>query len=494
MHRGSNLSICMIVRNEAAVVAKALASVRDVAPEIIVVDTGSTDATIAIAQAHGARVLEVPWQEDFAAARNAALAAATGDWILCLDADEELAPGQEAALRQCLRRADTGAWLVAIRSPLAGSQAGQEFVHRYPRLFRNLAGVRFQGRVHEQVTPSLAAAGCVIGRSDIVLVHSGYCIDTGPKRIKLERNLRLLELDLADRPGDGFVLYHLAETQSLLQQPAEAVPYYEAALRTNSLDSAHRAAAYQNLASVLLKLGRLAEAVTAADAALRIDPQTAMALLVRAAARTRQGAFDAARADAQAYLRQCARGTASGSSLGFAPDAPRAWLILAECQFRAGNWAQAAEAAAEVQAARPGWAPCERLLARLAAQRGAHDAALTHWRRATQLEPDLAGGWCELVCALADTDLDAALTTAGEAVQQVRDAELFRLQARLRMGLNQLAAAAESYENVLQIDATCEEAHRRLAGLYHKLGDDDQARVHLQQMAPAAETRGMSCR
>jgi tetratricopeptide (TPR) repeat protein len=487
VQRGGTLSVCMIVRNEAAILSKALVSVRDVAQEIVVVDTGSSDTTIEVARAHGARVLEIAWQDDFAAARNAALAAATGDWILCLDADEELAGGQEQALRQCLRRGDTGAWQVSLHSALAGAQAGQEFVHRYPRLFRNIKGVRFQGRVHEQVAPSLAATGCVVRTSGLVLVHSGYCIGTAHKQSKLERNLRLLELDRADRPDDGFVLYHLGETRALLQQPAEAVPCYEAALRTSTLDTAHRAAAYQNLASVLLRLGRLDEAVAAADAALRTDSQTAMALLVRAAARTRQGAFEAARHDADAYLRQCARGKATGVSLGFAPDAPRAWLIVAECHMRAGNWDAAEHAAAEVRAARTDWAPCERILAQLAARRGARDEALAHWWRAARLEPSLAGGWCELVCALAEQDVEAALAATDEALQQTRDTQLFLLQARLRIGMNQLAAAAESYETVLRLDATCAEAHRRLAGLYHKLGDDGQALAHLQQMHALAE-------
>ena len=85
------LSVCMIVRNESHHLPKALASVKGIAAEIVVVDTGSTDDTVSIASAMGAKVLHFAWIDDFAAARNAALEAATQPWILSLDADQRLA-------------------------------------------------------------------------------------------------------------------------------------------------------------------------------------------------------------------------------------------------------------------------------------------------------------------------------------------------------------------------------------------------------------------
>ena len=86
------LSLSMIVRNEEARLAACLASVSALADEMVVVDTGSTDTTIAIAEAAGARVEQINWPGDFAPARNQALEFLKGDWVLVLDADEQLRP------------------------------------------------------------------------------------------------------------------------------------------------------------------------------------------------------------------------------------------------------------------------------------------------------------------------------------------------------------------------------------------------------------------
>ena len=93
------LSLCMIVRNEERFLGDALTSVQGVVDEICIVDTGSTDGTVAIAESFGARVSQVAWREDFAWARNQALEMATGAWIFVLDADERLAPGSRDQLR-----------------------------------------------------------------------------------------------------------------------------------------------------------------------------------------------------------------------------------------------------------------------------------------------------------------------------------------------------------------------------------------------------------
>ena len=95
----SRISLCVIAKNEEAMIADCLESVRDVVDEMIVVDTGSLDRTVAIAEAAGARVVTFKWCDDFSAARNASIKAATGDWVLILDADERLGAGQGAAIR-----------------------------------------------------------------------------------------------------------------------------------------------------------------------------------------------------------------------------------------------------------------------------------------------------------------------------------------------------------------------------------------------------------
>ncbi|HEX7569799.1 MAG TPA: glycosyltransferase [Verrucomicrobiae bacterium] len=195
------LSVCLVVKNEEKFLAQCLKSVRGLAAQIIVVDTGSTDRTVEIAKEFGAEIYSFPWCDDFAAARNAALEHATGDWILTLDADEELPAAQHSALLADLKKADA----LAHRLPLvnAGQNDGRSFV---PRLFRNAPGVYYFGRVHEQVFPSLLphcknwGLKTALGTAEIL--HHGYTKEMVRDRNKIGRNLKLLRLALAENPSD----------------------------------------------------------------------------------------------------------------------------------------------------------------------------------------------------------------------------------------------------------------------------------------------------
>ncbi len=140
------VSLCAIVRNEAHQLGRCLASVAPHVDEMILVDTGSTDDTVAIAQGFGARVYEFTWCDDFAAARNAALAHVTGDWVLVVDADEELVV-ENPAWREEL--AQTPPRVLALTREEVGATAWVGGFH--PRLFPNLPGVHYEGRYHEQV-------------------------------------------------------------------------------------------------------------------------------------------------------------------------------------------------------------------------------------------------------------------------------------------------------------------------------------------------------
>ena len=102
--RRQTLSLCMIVKNEEANLGLCLESVKGVADEIIIVDTGSTDRTVEIARRYGAKISSYKWDDDFAAARNVSLQSATSNWIMVLDADEALAEEDRGRLRALLRQ------------------------------------------------------------------------------------------------------------------------------------------------------------------------------------------------------------------------------------------------------------------------------------------------------------------------------------------------------------------------------------------------------
>ena len=213
------LSLCMIVRDEEAVLERCLASVAGVADEIIVVDTGSTDATVAIARARGAVVLHHTFDPvDFAAARNAGLGRATGDFILVLDADETLDPAAGPIVRQ-LVAAGTNAGYVVDRRNLAEDRTW--FDHAV-RLFPARPEYRYRHRVHETIDEAILAAGGRLLRSEIVLDH--HLAPAAEMRAKGLRYLALLEQEVADDPDR---LVFLAAEYHKLERFAEATAVAE---------------------------------------------------------------------------------------------------------------------------------------------------------------------------------------------------------------------------------------------------------------------------
>jgi glycosyltransferase involved in cell wall biosynthesis/Tfp pilus assembly protein PilF len=228
--RKPRLTVCMIVKNEEKFLGQCLQSIRDAATQIVVVDTGSTDKTVDIAKAYGAEVHHIAWNNDFSAARNAALEHATGDWVLSLDADEELLPEHKETLLREVQNAEA----MAYRMPMIDKGREQEGCSYVPRLFRNAPGLFFLGRVHEQVFSSVQARCQQWGLKNLVgkaaLVHHGYITSVVTDRNKIERNLRLLELAIEELPNEpnllmnyGLELVRSGQIQDGLQQYTEAL-------------------------------------------------------------------------------------------------------------------------------------------------------------------------------------------------------------------------------------------------------------------------------
>lgn len=208
------IALVMIARDEAPRIGRALASARAHVDEMWVLDTGSRDATVAVAEAAGARVAHFVWVDDFAAARNAALALTDADWCLVLDADEWLAGGCEA-LAELRGQAPTFVGCVRIDSDTddgtGGTQQAATWISRVlPR------GVRYAGRVHEQPQHALP-----VRRLPLVLAHTGYRADA--LAAKAGRNRRLLEQEVAEHPGDAYAWYQLGKDHDVYQRPADAL-------------------------------------------------------------------------------------------------------------------------------------------------------------------------------------------------------------------------------------------------------------------------------
>jgi tetratricopeptide (TPR) repeat protein len=206
--RAPRVSLCMIAKNEERFLPECLARAKTAVDEIVLVDTGSTDRTVAIAESFGAKVLHSPWSDDFSAPRNVGLQAATGDWILVLDADEFLQPGACERIREVIQDPQAlGYHLHFVNVYGNGKTLGVMMV----RLFRNLPGVAYENVIHEQVTPSLqrlgAPLGLVLGSADIEVEHHGYTDAVMDSRGKIERNERLFKKQLERTPDDVYAHY-----------------------------------------------------------------------------------------------------------------------------------------------------------------------------------------------------------------------------------------------------------------------------------------------
>jgi Glycosyl transferase family 2 len=197
------LSVCLIVKDERDQLASWFESIRELADEVVICDTGSKDGTIEIASALPCRFRSISWNNDFSAARNESIKYATSKWILCLDADERIIVRDRKSFRQSLKRFDALAYELEVRSELERGLFSSEYVIR---LFRNLPEIVFQRRVYENVSASVKQLIGSKSRRSVQLMtsahleHKGYLPEIYARRRKRERNLQLLKMQISDEP------------------------------------------------------------------------------------------------------------------------------------------------------------------------------------------------------------------------------------------------------------------------------------------------------
>ena len=289
MARIAALSLCMIVRNEESNLPACLDAVGGLAGERIVVDTGSTDQTRAIAARYGARVVDFDFRRvDFAAARNCALDSATGRWILMLDADEILDPASAPAVEKLVAADQNAGYFLERRNHAADS--GRAAVDYVVRLFPNRPLHRYRGRVHETIDASILAGGGRLLESGIRIDHR-FAADRESRRRKNRWYIEILKEEIAADPGDDSRLDFLAAEYHQLEMFEEAAEIAERIARLRPRDArAHLHAGVYHL----LYRPDLAQARADFAEALKLRPgyREALAFLQLLEEREREGGSD----------------------------------------------------------------------------------------------------------------------------------------------------------------------------------------------------------
>ncbi|MEA2178267.1 MAG: hypothetical protein QOG77_1564, partial [Solirubrobacteraceae bacterium] len=287
---GLRLSLCMIVKDEEEMLPRCLAAVRDAVDELVIVDTGSTDRTRDIALEYGAKLIDFEWTGSFSDARNVSFDAATGDWLMFLDADEVLVEGDGERLRALTGQTWREAFYLLETNHTGTLEDGTAVTHNALRVFRNRPGLRFEGRIHEQIAHHLPAfLPERLHVSDVRIDHYGYLGAVRDAKEKSRRNIELLEQQASEGLDSPFLAFNLGSEYAAAGDSEAAQAKFECAWARVSGDS--HIASYgfvPSLASRLVRSlrvnGELEKARARGDEVLRIFPRFTDVLLEQAIA------------------------------------------------------------------------------------------------------------------------------------------------------------------------------------------------------------------
>ncbi len=282
----ASLTLCVIVKNEEKYLKGCLESVKNIAEEIVVVDTGSSDSTIEIAKSFGAKVFNFEWVNDFSAARNFALNQATKDFILFLDADERLDENSIPELKRLILGNQKVGFYCTVKS--YDTEGGKDYSLRYVRLFSNAQGIVFIGKVHEQIEPSLLQSGVILIQSKILINHFGYDVSKTEKQNKAKRNLFLL-LEDYETNKHPYSAFRLAQNYEMLNDEENAIKYFKIASDSGKLERQYRALCFTSLASISYRNQKITEAEKYVHHSLKIDDKQPFAHLLASKISVRKG-------------------------------------------------------------------------------------------------------------------------------------------------------------------------------------------------------------
>jgi tetratricopeptide (TPR) repeat protein len=269
--RTGRLSVCMIVKNEAAILERCLQSIQPAAAEIIIVDTGSTDETRTIGGRFGT-VVESDWQDDFSYSRNISIRNAHCPWILWLDADDVVPASSHDTLLTLAATPPDRVYAFRVRNQKPGN-TGSEFMQA--RMFPNRTDVFFERRIHEQIMLSALRAGLTMAsRPDVVIEHHGYADETAMAP-KARRNIRLLMQEFSEEAPDATLAVEIADSYTIVEEDDNAAGWYRRVVSLPGCETqfpAIASQAYLGLGNIANRKASYEEAVACLNKALKLTP------------------------------------------------------------------------------------------------------------------------------------------------------------------------------------------------------------------------------
>jgi tetratricopeptide (TPR) repeat protein len=470
----------MIVKDEERRIGACLASARPWVDEMVVVDTGSTDRTVEIAQSLGARVYHHAWEGDFAKHRNQSIGYATGDWILQLDADEELDQQTAPCLRDICRSTGADCLLVEMVSYYPGGGHSLDLV---PRLFRRRAGLSFEGPIHER--PLLKGTAT---KSPIRVHHHGYNESPQVMEAKRQRRVSMIARWVENCPEDFLARKYLAlaclENPHTMPQALEAGLASLALARRQGADQRYYPILYFPVLAVLTFLQRDQEVIARALECIELEPRHPDPHYFLAGAHYRLGRWQEAKAALGRY----------DQLIKQVVGHPELLMIsgIATSAYRSSAWQRWVMASLELGEQDEALAVYQRLLGQEDAEQLARDAV----RRALKLElTALAASMADLA-RQRRPDWSWAAELAGLArrlEKRARGAEL-KDQGLRAFDQRDIGAAITLLEEALTCSGSDPEQYFYLALAQLRAGRGEQAADNLTRSLNLAGGNGVAWR
>lgn len=249
-------SACMIAKNEEKTIATCINSYKDIVKEIIVVDTGSTDKTIEIAESLGAKVYHYTWNNNFAEAKNFAIDQAKGDWIIFLDADEYFANDTAKNIIPIIKRLHVSFDTIACKMKnidYANGKMLDEVTHI--RIFKRDKNIRYVNRIHEMLinkTRNKSLKAFLVEEKDLVIYHTGYSLTNRGE--KSERNLKLLLLELDKGPEKPAIYQYISDCYFGIEDWVQAIKYAQMFIDSGAKFVGYNVKPHQNIIDSMLHL------------------------------------------------------------------------------------------------------------------------------------------------------------------------------------------------------------------------------------------------